>query len=291
MPAGRNAYRLELAAKSRSSIKNIWDGKSLNGDLASPEIFGAGDGATALDLPPGFEPVVLREGGDAFLYAQEIAARRGAGTLVFVQRFDLVEFAVVLEPAEPLKGARRAFYACMNAMADSLAVHCPPERPVRFDWPDAMLFDGGLIGGGRLAWPAGASEDAEPDWLVFGGMMRAAVVRGRDSLVSLEPGLWSVGTALENEGFDAVDAQALVGSFCRHLMVHVDRWSERGFGPVGRDYLARLTPAEQLKRGIDGNGDLLTHVIGQPGAAERSDFLAALAKAAWYDPETREPKL
>ncbi len=107
MPAGRNAYRLEPAAKSRSSIKNIWDGKSLNGDLASPEIFGAGDGATALDLPPGFEPVVLREGGDAFLYAQEIAARRGAGTLVFVQRFDLVEFAVVLEPAEPLKARAR----------------------------------------------------------------------------------------------------------------------------------------------------------------------------------------
>ena len=101
--------------------------KSLNGDLASPEIFGAGDGALTLDLPPGFEHVALREGGDALAYAQEIAARRGAGTLVTVQRFDLVEFAVVLEPAEPLKTARRAFYACMNAMADSLAIHCPPE--------------------------------------------------------------------------------------------------------------------------------------------------------------------
>ncbi len=263
----------------------------MNGDLASPEIFGAGDGAAALDLPPGFELVALREGGDAFLYAQEIAARRGAGTLVVVQRFDLVEFAVVLEPAEPLRTARRAFYACMNAMADSLAIHCPPERPVRFDWPDAMTFDGGLIGGGRLAWPAGAAEEEEPAWIVFGGMMRAAVVRGRDSAVPLEPGLWTIGTSLETEGFDAVDAQAIIESFCRHLMVHVDRWSERGFGPVGRDYLARLAPADGLKRGIDGNGDLLSHAIGKPGAAERDDFLESLAKAAWYDAESREPKL
>jgi hypothetical protein len=263
----------------------------LDHDLASPEIFGAGDGADRLDLPPGFDLVALREGGDAFLYAQEIAARRGAGTLVWVKRFDLVEFAVVLEPEEPLKTARRAFYAGMNAMADSLAVHCPPERPIRFDWPNAMLFDGGLIGGGRLAWPEGAAEDEPPAWLVFGGMMRAAVVGGRDSAVPLEPGLWAVGTALETEGFDAIDAGAIVESFCRHLMVHVDRWGERGFSPVGRDYLSRLPPADGLKRGIDANGDLLTHEIGKPGAARRDSLLAALAKAAWYDPETREPKL
>ena len=42
-----------------------------------------------------------------------------------------------------------------------------------------MIFDNGLIGGGRLALaPADAAEDEEPAWLVFGGMMRAAVVRG-----------------------------------------------------------------------------------------------------------------
>jgi len=35
----------------------------------------------------------------------------GAGTLVWVRRYDLVEFAVVLEPDEPLVSARRAFFA------------------------------------------------------------------------------------------------------------------------------------------------------------------------------------
>jgi Biotin/lipoate A/B protein ligase family len=263
----------------------------VTGNLASPEIFGSGDGADRLNLPPGFDLVTLREGGDAFAYAQEIASRRGAGTLVFVKRFDLVEFAVVLEPDEPLSTARRAFYAGMCAMADSLAVHCPPERPIHFHWPDAMLLDQGLVGGGRLAWPAGAAEDQPPEWLVFGGMIRAAVMRGADSDVSLEPGTWSVGTALETEGFEEIDPGALAESFCRHLMVYVDAWAERGFKRVGRDWLSRLPEDKTLKRGIDGNGDLLVHHAGQDGAAERLDFMAALAACRWFDRQTREPKL
>jgi hypothetical protein len=48
--------------------------------IASPDLYGAGDGGVQLDLPPGFELVALREGGDAFTYAQEIASQRGAGT-------------------------------------------------------------------------------------------------------------------------------------------------------------------------------------------------------------------
>ena len=64
-------------------------------------------------LPPAFRLVTLRESGDAFAHAKANAATEGAGTLVFVGRFDLVEFAVVLEPDEPLRHARRAFYAGM----------------------------------------------------------------------------------------------------------------------------------------------------------------------------------
>jgi biotin-(acetyl-CoA carboxylase) ligase len=263
----------------------------VKGELASPEIYGAGDGADVLDLPPGFELVTLREGGEAFGYAQEIAALRGAGTLVWVKRFDLVEFAVVLEPEEPLTAARRALYAGMNAMADSLAVHCPPEKTIHFRWPDALLFDHGLLGGARIAWPAATAEDKPPEWLVFAGMMRTAVVRNKASGVSLEPGTWSVGTALEVEGFEEIDAGALVESFIRHFMVQVHGWAERGFKPVGRDFLSRLPQDKALKRGIDGNGDLLIHRIGLDGPAKRTALLPELAKVDWFDRTTGEPKL
>src|SRR5262249_11498800 len=81
----------------------------------------------ALDLPPPFRLVTLREVGDAFAHATRVAAEEGAGTLVYVGRLDLAEFAVVLEPEEPLKTARRALYAGLTALADALAVHAPPR--------------------------------------------------------------------------------------------------------------------------------------------------------------------
>ena len=112
--------------------------------------------------------MTLREVGDAFAHAVSIAAEEGAGTLVYVGRFDLAEFAVVLEPDEPLRTARRAFYAGMAALADALLTYAPPEKPVTIDWPDTIRVDGGLVGGGRLAWPEDAREDEPPDWLVFG---------------------------------------------------------------------------------------------------------------------------
>ena len=49
--------------------------------------------ARALDLPPPFRPLPLRELGDAFAHATAEATTLGAGALVFVGRFDLAEFA------------------------------------------------------------------------------------------------------------------------------------------------------------------------------------------------------
>src|ERR1700719_4173633 len=95
----------------------------------------------ALDLPPAYRLVTLREVGDAFVHAQAIAAQEGAGTLVYVGRFDLAEFAVILEPDEPLRTARRAFYAGCAALADALAVYAPPEKPIELSWPDAIHVD------------------------------------------------------------------------------------------------------------------------------------------------------
>src|SRR5437899_4162325 len=203
--------------------------------------------APALDLPPPFRLVTLREVGDAFGHATRIAAAEGAGTLVNVGRFDLAEFAVVLEPEERLSTARRAFYAGMAALADALAVHAPPEKPIAFDWPDAVRVDGGLVGGGRLAWPAGAAEDDVPAWLVFGAMIRTV------AMGEAEPGLRPLGAALEEEGFDDLGSGRLVESFARHLMVGIDVWHERGFGAVAQTYLTRLAPEPGLRRDLAEN--------------------------------------
>jgi biotin-(acetyl-CoA carboxylase) ligase len=238
--------------------------------------------AKALDLPPAFRAVTLRELGDAFAHAKANAAELGAGTLVFVGRFDLAEFAVVLEPEEPLRTARRAFYAGMAALADALAAHAPPEKPMSIAWPDAISIDRGLIGGGQLAWSEGP-EDEPPQWLVFGGMIRT-VAMGED-----EPGLHPLSTAIAEEGFDDVSAAALVESFARHLMVQIDAWQEQGFGEVAKSYLARLAPEKGVRRDIDDNGDLLVRRMGKADA-ERRWLVPALAVPSWFDPQTRGPK-
>jgi biotin-(acetyl-CoA carboxylase) ligase len=242
---------------------------------------------STLDLPPPFHLVTLREVGDAFLHAQRVAAAEGAGTLVYVGRFDLAEFAVVLEPEEPLRTARRALYAGMSALGDALATHAPPEKPIAFDWPDAIRVDGGLVGGMRLAWPADAAEDAPPSWLVLGGMIRTV------SMSDTEPGLRPLASALEEEGFGDVGSAALVESFSRHLMVAIDAWQETGFAVVARKYLERLDPAPGkgsiLRRDIDENGDLLVRRAGEANV-ERRSLLCALAAPSWFDPATAGPR-
>jgi biotin-(acetyl-CoA carboxylase) ligase len=237
-----------------------------------------------LTLPPPFTLVRLRELGDAFAHAQSIAAEQGAGTLVYVGRFDLAEFAVVLEPDEPLAKARRSFYAGMAALADALVSYAQPETAITIDWPDSLLVNGGLVGGGRLAWPKGtAEEDETPPWLVFGAMVRTVSVTGD------EPGLNPLVTALEEEGFSDAMSDKVVGSFARHFMVAIDTWQEKGFGAVAHSYLERLPRASALRRDIDENGDLLTRRMGKVDV-ERQKFLPRLAAPAWYDAAKRGPR-
>ena len=239
--------------------------------------------APKLELPPPFTLVTLREVGDAFAHAVKVAPEQGAGTLVYVGRFDLAEFAVVLEPDEPLCTARRALYTGMTALVDALLAFAPPEKPIAIDWPDAIRIDGGLVGGGRLAWPNEAREDAQPDWLVFGGMIRTV------SMSDQEPGLNPLAAALEEEGFTDFAASALVESFARHLMVHIDAWQEYGFGAVAKEYLQRLPREKGLRRDIDESGDLLTRRSGKV-ETERRRLRPLLAAPSWLDPATRGPR-
>jgi hypothetical protein len=239
-----------------------------------------------LDLPPGYTLVALRELGDAFAHGCNIAADAGAGTLIWVRRYDLVEFAVVLEPDEPLLSARRAFFAGMNAVADAIAAHCPPEREISFDWPDTVRFDGGLLGGARLGWPTDCSEDDVPPWLVFSVILRSADMAQIDEVQG------AAGVSLLNEGFEMIDTNAIVESFARHLMTAFDRWDERGFEVIARRYLERLAMRKAGEiRAIDRNGDLLIKPPFGSGEPDRITLSDALVRAGWYDPQSRGPKL
>jgi len=239
--------------------------------------------APELTLPPPYSPVRLRELGDAFAHAIAVAPKQGAGTLVHVGRFDLAEFALVLEPEEPLRQARRVFYAGMAALADALASTAPPETAINIEWPDALYVNWGLVGGGRLAWPEKTGEDEVPPWLVFGGMIRTASMAGQD------PGATPDVTALDEEGFAEVTSSHVVESFARNFMHAVDAWHERGFGAVEKSYLERFPAESGLRRDIDDAGDLLIRRMAS-AHAERNALLPRLQKPSWFDAASKGPR-
>ncbi|MFB9269962.1 biotin/lipoate--protein ligase family protein [Bradyrhizobium erythrophlei] len=235
-------------------------------------------------MPPPFTLVRLRESRDAFAHAINIAEESGAGTLTYVGRFDLAEFAVVLEPAEPLRMARRAFYAGMVALTDALRAYAPPNKEVAIDWPDAIRVDGGLVGGGRLGWPSSAREDEPPRWLVFGAMIRTV------AMLDTGAGVNPLASALDQEGFGEAGAVQITESFARHLMLATDTWQTDGFDAISREFLKRLAREGQTSRMIDGHGDLLVRRSGAD-KTDRRDLRTALAAPSWLDPKSGGPRL
>jgi biotin-(acetyl-CoA carboxylase) ligase len=188
----------------------------------------------------------------------------------------------VLEPDEPVAYAWRALYAGMVALADALATLAPPRKPIAIEWPDAIRLDGGLVGGGRLAWPESTDEEAPPPWLVFGAMIRMASMAGDGS--ELRPLM----TALEDEGFGDVGSDRLVESFARHLMRVIDHWREAGFSAIANNYVSRLERERGVRHDIGDSGELLLARDGRP--VEHHRLRPKLAAPSWLDPHSGGPR-
>jgi biotin-(acetyl-CoA carboxylase) ligase len=229
--------------------------------------------APTIDLPPPFRLVTLREAGDAVAHARRHAAELGAGTLVSVGRFDVAEFAVVLEPDEAHASSWRVLYAGMVALAPAMASIAPPHKPIAIEWPDAIRVDGGCVGGGRLVAPEGADAAAPPPWLVFGAVIRLTSMP--DDALPLR----ADETTLEEEGFGTPDANRLVEAFARHLMRVIDRWRDDGFATVASEYLSHRASENGAQCDIGIDGDLLVRRAGR--RAERHDLRTRLARPSW----------
>lgn len=226
-----------------------------------------------LRLPPAFD-LHICEDRDVLAEAVRVAPDLGAGTLVLHQSPGLLAFAVVLEPEQPLAEARAAFLLCMAAAADALSAHCPPERPLRLQWPDQFVYDAARLGGGRLAVPPDCAEDQVPDWMVFA----AELIADRDDLD--EPGRYPKSTSLKEESFDP--AEEIVTTFASYVMLYFDRWTHEGFDAVTNRYLMRIDPP--LLRGVRRIEGLQLFEMTPSGGGKRyTGLVEALASADWRD--------
>lgn len=224
-----------------------------------------------LFLPPPFTEVRVT-GKGAFDEAIRRAPADGAGTLVWRHEGALMDVAVVLEPEQTLAEARMAFFACMAAIGDALSAHCPPERVVRFAYPDGLMYDAARLGGGRFAVAPGAKVDDVPDWIVFG----AELIADRDHLPA--PGEFPESASLAEEGFEP--PAAIVESFASYLMLYFDRWTHQGLRAVTDRYLERIDPPMLAgSREIDESGDLVERTPS--GAVRRLPLDQGLAACRW----------
>jgi biotin-(acetyl-CoA carboxylase) ligase len=172
----------------------------------------------------------------------------------------------------------------MVALTDALRTYAPPNKEIAIDWPDAIRVDGGLVGGGRLGWPASAKEDELPHWLVFGAMIRTV------AMIDEEAGVHSLASALDQEGFGEAGAVQVTESFARHLMRALDAWKTDGFDDIAREFLSRVSRGRQTTHVIADNGDLITRQIGT-NMTSRHDLRKSLQSPSWLDSKRGGPRL
>ncbi|WP_207478336.1 biotin/lipoate--protein ligase family protein [Arenibaculum pallidiluteum] len=199
-----------------------------------------------LSIPPVYESVAIA-GSGAFSAACARAEEIGAGALFWSRRTDRLDCAVVLEPEQPRREALTVLYAGALALREAIGALGPPNKPVTFAWPDRIDVDGACVGGVRLA--AGADRDGVPAWLVLGAEIE---VTGDPD--DPDPGRHVGRTALWEEGFGEVEVPELTGCWARFLLGWITRFTEEGFAPVRREWLAR-TPGlgRQVTRLIGGS--------------------------------------
>ena len=242
-------------------------------DAVRPET--AAPAGDAVFLPPLFR-LHVATGPDVLAQAVALAPTEGAGTLVLYRGPGLVAWAVVLEPEQTLDQAQMAFVLGMTALADALAAHCPPERAVRFVWPDLVLFDKARLAGGRFAVAPGTRPDQVPEWLVFA----AEIIADRDDLA--EPGQFPDSISLKEEGFDPVEQ--IVSTFASYMMLYFDRWAHEGLASVTNRYLMRVDPP--LLTGVRRiEGDRMVEITRSGGGKQFAPLMQALAAQNWRDPK------
>ena len=205
---------------------------------------------------PSFPPLLTGEAcapGQAFVKAQSAAALgTDAGLVVWADRADALEAAVVLAPEHPLGRAIGVVFAFANAMGDAIGALGPPEVAVHCVWPGGLKLNGADFG--RLTAAASThAPEAVPDWLVVGAEVRY-----------LPDGSGPESTCLAEEGCEDVTPPRLLESWARHSLVWINTFEDEGLQPLHTAWCGRawemgepLPDGSGIFTGLDERGGML----------------------------------
>ena len=162
-----------------------------------------------------------------------VAGACGAADVLWSRNTEVADCAIVLEPDVALARCQQLVPMTMVAVAEALAVLCPPKVAVEFGWPGDILVNGATAGDVRLAAATCASEDV-PQWLVIG--MRLQLLHGDKDY---EPGERLDVTCLAEEGAETISRSDVLASLASHWMARLNRWQDDGFRPLHDQWLYR----------------------------------------------------
>ncbi len=198
-------------------------------------------------LPPIFEAFAVNADVNPFDRAVSLAKKdTEAGTLVWSEREEVLESALILLPERSLEDSLPVNLVALLGLGDALGSLIPPVISVTFGWPDRIEVNGGIVGNVHLAVAETPNPTAVPDWLVIGFTL--AQRGGWDQ----EKDDGQHRTTLIEEGCQ-VDHLDLLEALCRHLLSWINRWQSDGFQPVQQAWMSR---APEIGKHIEiGIGD------------------------------------
>ena len=180
-------------------------------------------------FPPLFSGQAVSGGIDPFEKAR-IEAIKGcdAGLVVHNVGRNMISAAVVFTPEDPLAQGLAILPICAVGFQNALGALAPPEVAVHLEWSGAIRVNGGRCGRFRVA-ASTREPEAVPDWVVVG--LDLALWPEDD-----EPGHTPDQTSLYAEGCVDVDAVALLESWIKHSLVHINRWQDQGADAIHKDW-------------------------------------------------------
>lgn len=239
-------------------------------------------------FPPLLNSYPVEADQDPFIYAAQKASDKslGAADVVWSRATDEMKWAIVLEPEVPLKSAKQMVLLAQVALADCLGALTPPKVAVTFNWPFAVLINGGYAAQVRAGVDRSAGVDEVPDWMTIG--VEVLLSNPGDAA---EPGETPDVTMLSEEGGENLDRTIVIESYSRHFLTWLNIWFDEGFKPVADAWLLRAEgrdapldfcpvygePHIGTILGFDDEAELL--VKTSEGETVRSDLLSHFGKS------------
>lgn len=181
-------------------------------------------------FPPLMQGQAVQPGIDPFAKAcAQAALGCDAGTVVYVIDRNWLRAALVLAPDVPLEDAVAMLPLCGTGFQNALGALAPPEVAVHLEWDGQIRVNGARCGAFRMASDIDDPQQ-QPNWLVVG--LDLPLWPDSDTPGGHTP----EDTALLAEGCADVEPVALLESWSRHTLAHINRWADEGVEPLHRDW-------------------------------------------------------